>query len=121
MAWLWNYVQILETPTLAEEKKLASWGYEVPGDFVLDEKNFAEALNKVKFPNLISFCDLSSYPFWCKYFGLIKRLNCKLDFYEAKCTIYLLYKKHHYDGLEQTYTSLFLLCTLRVGNPNLIV
>ena len=32
----------------AEEKKLATWGTDVPDDLVLDEKLLAEALKKVK-------------------------------------------------------------------------
>lgn len=35
-------------PAPVEEKRLATWGTEVPDDLVLDEKKLAEALKKVK-------------------------------------------------------------------------
>ncbi|XP_030950945.1 pre-mRNA-splicing factor SLU7-A [Quercus lobata] len=35
-----------ETPTLLEEKRVATWGTEIPDDLVLDEKLLAEALKK---------------------------------------------------------------------------
>lgn len=34
-------------PTLLEEKRVATWGTEIPDDLVLDEKLLAEALKKV--------------------------------------------------------------------------
>ena len=37
----------IEKPAPTEEKRLASWGTEVPEDLVLDEKKLAEALKKV--------------------------------------------------------------------------
>lgn len=36
-----------DTPTQAEEKRLASWGTDVPDDLDLDQKKLAEALKKV--------------------------------------------------------------------------
>lgn len=41
-----------DTPAPAEEKKLATWGSEVPDDLVLDQKKLTEALKKVR--NLIA-------------------------------------------------------------------
>ncbi|KMT12813.1 hypothetical protein BVRB_4g089060 [Beta vulgaris subsp. vulgaris] len=35
-----------QNPARTEEKKLATWGAEVPEDLVLDEKKLAESLNK---------------------------------------------------------------------------
>lgn len=37
-----------ELPAPAEDKRLATWGSEVPDDIVLDEKLLAESLKKVK-------------------------------------------------------------------------
>ncbi|KAK7344048.1 hypothetical protein VNO77_13271 [Canavalia gladiata] len=39
-------VEYDHTPTLAEEKRLATWGTDVPDDLVLDQKKLAEALKK---------------------------------------------------------------------------
>jgi hypothetical protein len=41
-----------ETPAPAEEKRLATWGTDVPDDLVLDQNQLTEALKKV---NLGSF------------------------------------------------------------------
>lgn len=41
-----------ETPVPAEEKRLATWGNDVPDDLLLDQKQLTEALKKV---NLGSF------------------------------------------------------------------
>lgn len=38
---------ITGAPAPAEEKRLATWGSEVPNDLMLDEKLLAEALKKV--------------------------------------------------------------------------
>ncbi|KAL3840325.1 hypothetical protein ACJIZ3_024916 [Penstemon smallii] len=35
-----------EAPSQAEEKRLATWGSEVPDDLVIDQKKLAEALQK---------------------------------------------------------------------------
>lgn len=36
-----------ETPTPAEEKRMATWGTDIPDDLVLDEKLLTKALKKV--------------------------------------------------------------------------
>lgn len=36
-----------DTPAPTEEKKLATWGSEVPDDLVLDQKKLTESLKKV--------------------------------------------------------------------------
>ena len=41
-----------ETPVPADEKRLATWGNDVPDDLLLDQKQLTEALKKV---NLGSF------------------------------------------------------------------
>jgi hypothetical protein len=43
--WIFNF--IAETPAPAEEKRLATWGTDVPDGLVLDQKRLAEALKKV--------------------------------------------------------------------------
>lgn len=55
-----------ELPAPVEEKRLATWGTEVPDDLVLDEKLLSEALRKVT--NLLCdsifflvFCSLSFF------------------------------------------------------------
>lgn len=50
ISWRLKFVYVkLEAPAPAEEKRLATWGAEVPDDLVLDEKKLAEALQKVIF------------------------------------------------------------------------
>ena len=44
-----------EDPTPTEEKKLATWGTDVPDDLVLDDKLLAEALKKVNASLLFIF------------------------------------------------------------------
>lgn len=46
---------IADAPAPAEEKKLATWGTEVPEDLVLDEKLLTEALKKVNMVYNVSF------------------------------------------------------------------
>lgn len=46
-----------EAPAAAEEKRIATWGSEVPEDLVLDQKRLNEALQKVNFFNAIMFCN----------------------------------------------------------------
>lgn len=36
-----------DTPTPAEEKRLATWGTDVPADLVLDQKKLSDALKRV--------------------------------------------------------------------------
>ena len=48
-----------EAPVAAEEKRVATWGSEVPDDLVLDQKRLTEALQKVKFFNSIMYCNPS--------------------------------------------------------------
>lgn len=49
MCSLWNCT---EKPAQTEEKRLATWGTDVPEDLVLDQKLLAEALKKVNMDHL---------------------------------------------------------------------
>lgn len=44
-----SFQQNADTPAPAEEKRLATWGTDVPDDLVLDQKKLDEALKKVTF------------------------------------------------------------------------
>lgn len=49
MCALWNHTE--KSPE-TEEKRLATWGTDVPEDLVLDQKLLAEALKKVNMDHL---------------------------------------------------------------------
>lgn len=65
-----------EMPAQTEEKKLATWGTDIPDDLVLDEKLLAEALKKVYWLDLLSnvlspsACTNNKYFLYCERTGV---------------------------------------------------
>ncbi|XP_058075002.1 pre-mRNA-splicing factor SLU7-A-like isoform X1 [Magnolia sinica] len=54
---------VVEKPATVEEKRLATWGTDVPEDLVLDQKLLVEALKKVIFAICLT-CDDAMYKMW---------------------------------------------------------
>lgn len=62
-----------EAPALTEEKRLATWGSEVPEDLVLDEKRLADALQKVN--SLIQKLPCNNLAYFGRKIALESNLN----------------------------------------------
>jgi hypothetical protein len=68
--WIFNFNA--ERPARAEEKRLATWGTDVPDGLVVDKKRLVEALKKGEFEDLLAFRTSASSFIW--YYLGVKRL-----------------------------------------------